>query len=1183
MTARRWNLAVLIWIAMSAVAGVARAEPVSVRAAGHDDFGRIVFGWQAPVGYELVTSGNSTTVRFSRPIEASYQRVIGALGKYIGEMTTGDDGRSVRLTLKGDFEVYGYDSGNAVIVEIADKDGADDETGISNVSAEDEGGAADKAEATSTSPSETGSVAENLPSVRVRAGEHDEYTRLVFDWPSKVPYNLTQNGGIVTVDFGQSAIIDVAQLQSSRPPFIGGIRSNSDGKGVQVTLTVPESSKVRHFLSGSKVVVDVPRPSDGTVAEALPKAVVETPASASTQDTTTSEAESEVAKAKIAAASAKDNSESEKPAQSADTEPSSIPEPASSTPTPSAIAPAPVIPTPTATAITGAGGSPTPVDAPTALTPAPEQSVQQAQVSAATSEGVEGISLRFDWDEPVGAAVFRRAGSLWIAFGKPSEVDVAELTRSGGNLIHQIQQMPTPNATVLRVHTVTGINPTIQRDGLSWLLQFQQQELAAQTAINVDAQPDSPVGSRIFLPVTEPSLPIGVTDPAVGDNLIIVPVFPLGHGMVKEYVYPEVQLLRTAQGMVIKPRIDDIRARSIRQGVEVTAAEQLQISPVTPEDLAKSKVADDGPMNRILDLEKWGIPKPTAYLPKKRELQEAVSRSKGDQREKARLDLARFYLANSFGAEALGIFQRMVFDRPDIGDDPEFRLLHGISNFLMARYTDAGESFAHASLEGSDEGDFWRAANQAKTGKGSAAAGQLLRTGSIPTVYPKPLRVSLGILVAEAAIEIGDVAQAKVFLDALIADAPNPAQMSMINFVEGKRLELGGDADGAVAKWEEVGQGRDRSSRTKAAWARMELMLKVQQMTLPEAIVELEKLRYFWRGGEFEFRLLRRLGSLYMDVGGYRNGFKALRQAATYFRAHEDAPQVTQQMADTFSFLYLENGADDMPPVTAIALYEEFKELTPAGSQGDEMIRKLADRLVGIDLLDRAAELLTGQVQFRLQGEEKTRVATQLALVHTLAREFDSALNVLDESEEPNTPEPLATQRRHLRVNALMGLGQRDLGLELLDDDESLDAELLRLEMHWTSSNWRNAAQDLRRIMKITGIVPGADLGDEDAVKVLNLAIAFTLSGNERALARLRRELGPSMDATDFKDAFRLVASSDSIGLIDPTSVAGKVKSVENFQTFLAEYRERLKTEVLSGVVPPQSTTLSEPAPSPGT
>jgi len=52
-----------------------------------------------------------------------------------------------------------------------------------------------------------------------------------------------------------------------------------------------------------------------------------------------------------------------------------------------------------------------------------------------------------------------------------------------------------------------------------------------------------------------------------------------------------------------------------------------------------------------------------------------------------------------------------------------------------------------------------------------------------------------------------------------------------------------------------------------------------------------------------------------------------------------------------------------MRPVDALALFYDFLDLTPIGRDGDEMIRRLTTRLVAIDLLAPAEQLLEHQVK----------------------------------------------------------------------------------------------------------------------------------------------------------------------------------------------------------------------------
>ena len=1189
------------WVSWALVAGflalqttAAWAEPVRVRAALHDDFGRVVFSWSSPVSHKSALRDGRLTVRFGRPIEASFGRVVRSLGKYISSVTPGDDGQSVVFDLNGDFDAYSYDSSSAVIVEFADK----------SPSATDEPDA-EKPETTAPSDPEAASGASpDLLVVRVRSGRHPDYTRIVFDWPSKVAYSFKQVGGIATVTFERAARIDLGRVRSRRLPYIGGVRSRTGADSVTVTLSVPATSKVRHFLAGQKVVLDVRRPSGSEKAAPLPPPAAEGEAtkaakaeSAPETPPKTSPTAENIRETKVAretpSPAAKPGAAPRPPgptqgrgrSETVTTEQKTAAEETAAKPAP----PGPGLPTkltPVRSSLSSPGSQAAVAPSPQGIlspgTPPPLPPTPATVTANASSGDVNAVTLRFDWDEPVGAAVFRRAGFLWVAFDRPTAIDIDQLRQAGGNIIKGIEQMGTPQATVLRMVTLAGINPSLRRDGLAWLLDFRKQPIEAVTSITVKAQPESPVGARLFLPLPEPGMPIGITDPEVGDNFIIVPVIPLGHGTGLEYIYPQVRFLPTSQGIVILPRNDDIRVRTLRQGIEVSSSGELFISEVTPEDEANRHRAAMKPLTRILSLDRWKLKNINSFRGRKYELLAAISQAKGNQREAAQLNLTRFFFANGFYAEALAILTEVARIRAEIEQDPEFRMLRGGTQYMLGRLPEAFNDFNLEALNVNDEAVFWRAIVRAAAGDMTDAAPDLARTGQIVRPYPKALKTPLGTMVIRTALEIGDIKQARHFLEILRLDKLTPAEKSQFDFEEGRLMELVGDFDDAVSNWEKVINGYHRPSRAKAIVARMELLLKLNRMTPKEAIKDLEKLRFAWRGDEFEFTMLRRLGTLYLEEGLYRLGLDRLRKAATHYRTHKEAIQVTQQMSDTFTDLYLNDGADVMAPVAAIALYDEFKELTPAGVQGDEMIRKLADRLVGVDLLDRAATLLNSQVRFRLQGLEKARVGTQLALIHILDRKYKEALQVLDETAVPDMPDPLQIQRRHLRAKGLLGMDDREQTLAILKGDKTLAGELLLSEVYWTSRDWNNAAQSLQRLIRHSQAKPGGALDAIQASHVLNYAIALTLNGNERALSRVRGDYGAAMEKSSLKDAFKLITTPTPLGLTDPAQVPIRVKEVENFQTFMAAYRERLKNQSLSDLVP-LSAKPKEAKPSPAT
>ena len=1124
----------LLAIATVAWVGAAAAEPVSVRGGGHEGYGRLVFNWRIPVVYSAAIVEGNLVVEFGRPIEASYRGATRNLRRYLRGARPAADGSGVTFPLTGDFGLRHFYMGSAVVIDIVDQ--------APEVAAESSPAPATEtppaAPATQSTAAPT-SEASDAPSIRVRSGEHAGYSRLVFDWPRKVGYRIDQDGGAATVSFDRPARVDLRALQRRLPKFIRGLESRTTDDGLDVTLQVAETSRVRHFLSGAKVVVDVMAPSTAEIAEKPAAPPKPAPKKEETK---------EPPKAPEAAAG--------EVAEATPGTPPTKPEASA----PEASQPTSLVPSTTA-GEAGPEPAKTPAAAENAATP------EVAAGAAAVAGGPGGaFTLRFDWKDPVGAALFRRAGALWLVFDNDTTVDLEAMKAAGGNAIRAITRVPVENATALRFDTVSGVNPKVRRDGLSWIFEFKKQHLGINTPIDVQADPNSPIGARVFLPVAQPGTALVVADPEVGDSLVVVPIIPLGHGVKGKRGYPQFTILETAQGVAIQPRIDDLRVRPLVQGVELTSASSLQISVVTPDVEAEAKIGAMRELTRIFDLEEWRQAQMSDFIDTKRDLEQAVAVAETGKRQKARMDLARYYFSIGFAPEALGVLRVMADAEPEFEQDPQLRAMRGASEFLLGRYDRAAKDLGHESLDGNDEGTFWRAALKAVEGDMAGAAESLKRTGGITFPYPPALKFRMATMVAEAAIVVGDIKQATRYLEMLGSENPNPAQKGYLLYVIGRLKELAGDFDGAVADWEEVQEGPHRPSRAKASVARAELLFKLRQISRAEAIEELEKLRFAWRGDEFEFDLLRRLGTLYLEEGDARDGLRTLRQAATYFRKHEKAPEVTQQMADAFHALYLENDADALAPVTAIALYEEFKELTPAGAKGDEMIRKLADRLVGVDLLDRAAELLENQVQFRLKGVEKARVGAQLAVVHMINRLPEKAEEVINATEINGIPADLATQRRHLLARAFAEMEQTPKALALLKEDDSREAELLRAGMYWNTRDWTHASQSLRRLVVEFEVEKDTALDERQGGYILNLAIALTLSGNERAVDRLRQKFGPDMDNLTYKDAFRLIASPQTVGLLDHRTIADKVESAQQFQEFMSAYRKRISSGSLSAI-----------------
>src|ERR1019366_6401850 len=129
----------------------------------------------------------------------------------------------------------------------------------------------------------------------------------------------------------------------------------------------------------------------------------------------------------------------------------------------------------------------------------------------------------------------------------------------------------------------------------------------------------------------------------------------------------------------------------------------------------------------------------------------------------------------------------------------------------------------------------------------------------------------------------------------------------------------------------------------------IELRFQLGEMKTEDVVSELETLTTFWRGDETEVEALRLLARLYTEAGRYREAFHVMRTALKAHPNSELTRRIQDEAAVTFDSLFLAGKGDSMPAIDALALFYDFRELTPIGHRGDEMIRHLTDRLVSVD------------------------------------------------------------------------------------------------------------------------------------------------------------------------------------------------------------------------------------------
>ena len=135
--------------------------------------------------------------------------------------------------------------------------------------------------------------------------------------------------------------------------------------------------------------------------------------------------------------------------------------------------------------------------------------------------------------------------------------------------------------------------------------------------------------------------------------------------------------------------------------------------------------------------------------------------------------------------------------------------------------------------------------------------------------------------------------------------------------------------------------------------------------------------------------------------------------------------------------------------------------------------------------------------------------------------------------------------------------------LKLLEEDDSRAADLLRADIFWRTQNWVEAAKVFRRLVGDAGL-DGRRLELETAGFILNWAVSLSLSDNSVGLGRLRQIYAGKMDATPYREAFRLITNESDGELGNFMNLSERFDEIGRFQAFLSSYREKLKNQPLS-------------------
>lgn len=793
---------------------------------------------------------------------------------------------------------------------------------------------------------------------------------------------------------------------------------------------------------------------------------------------------------------------------------------------------------------------------------------QETAASIVRSKTSSIASLRFVWNLPVNVASFVRNGKFWMVFDRVNSIDVNTLKEESQGLAKEIYTLPHPSGTIVVIEPSEGVKYTLRKEGLLWIMDLYTGRAPKfeRQGVTIFTQFDSFKNAYLFMPTSFVGNVVSIIDPDIGDAISIFTTPQLGLGNSLFYRYPDFDILETMQGMAFVMNAPDLALNRGNSGVTLKAIgrslnitsdldslKQQQVLKNSNEaEVAKSafdlhippQLADKSFLEVIDDFKKQILSVPM------------------EDKNALRIKLAQYYIYNGMGTDAVNILNKMLeLDLPETRTD-YFHAMLGVANFLAHRWQEAEKHLAFGRIPETTEGKFWGIIAQSAHKFEEKNNDLILKHISLMRDYPQAIKDEIAVIAARNAIAANDDLSAQNFIDILNSVQDRFRNLTpQITYLVAQKLEMQGYLRNAVKEYQSL---LTSNSAMFSAYGRLRYNILSQMVNFIDtktAIAELEKLRFAWGENSFQISLLSKLADFYLKDKDYYNALRILNEEG-FIVDEADRVRISRKMVKVFEDVFIGNHADEtLTPIKALALYEDFRWLSELSANRNAIMQKLADRLVAVDLLPRAKDILLSlMVQDDLNENDMGRVGARLAVIYLFERIPEQSLDVLDATFSDKMAPEIEAPRRFIRAKALSALGKTDKALELLRDDYSPNALRYKFEIYWNAQDWDNASNVIKYLIKEP--IKGQALEKEQISYILDWATTLKKAGKETVLVRLRKKFMPYFEGTPYASTFNVLTNRLEKEEVDINVIRSAINDIQSFNDFAKFYMNSLEEKV---------------------
>lgn len=711
---------------------------------------------------------------------------------------------------------------------------------------------------------------------------------------------------------------------------------------------------------------------------------------------------------------------------------------------------------------------------------------------------------------PLGIAGIVRSGRAFVTIHSDKKIDLPSLPEPWSKYFNGIVLQPAQGGQVIRFIPPSNIYVHLFPAKNKWILTFEKHRAFEVNPVEITWVKNE---TKTQLKVLAANLmqPVILKDPETGYMLRVYGSFKNQINVSNRWQSASIELMPTIFGVAFLVKDHDVVTGLGAEGITVSHKDHLAISSLemtrlqrTPNYSASHIVYRGAPRTYAEDFEKT--------------MHGQINSATGEARAELYENLAIHYLDRGYFSEAL-TNTRLATDISNVkAHDATMQSLKGILQVLVNPSALSMKSVFGYQSNYVEDVILWRGVLAYYRDDNRNAMRLFSQGAHLLAKYPPVLKNILLLFAAEVALELEKSPDA--YLAALNYTLLTAEQRLHLRLLEGWKLENMQKHDDAIAIYKKLTESDSTKYAVYAGYRLAKLEYKTNKITPDAFIKKLEDLRYRWFGDKIQLKILKLLGTTYIDNGFYSKGLRVLLYTMKNLSHVSNMRNFHKLTSDGVYKGF--SSIKDETSLKRLSFFNEFRALIPDDDRREEILKLLTDTLVELDLLPNAIGLMSAEVESPSVEDRDTKLL-ELGKLYIMNNNHEQALKTLDRVLLDQLSDEALRQHFVLRARALT-LKRDFVALEqwlprYVDDFSTYD---LRGDAAWLQGKWEVAIKEYKTYLQ--NLAAEAPLNDR---LIMRFAVASLNTRDKASQMWIREVYSEKMKASPYKIAFEKITDTE--------------------------------------------------------